>query len=90
MPDKFYLVKDGPPNPGEYMTAPGYFRASHQPEKLTQASMAAVGNRDYTTDKTYAYAVTLPNSTSPKHQKALDALCALSTVHACRLERCKN
>ena len=86
MTQKFYLVKDCPPNPGEYITAPGYFRATQQPEKLTQANMAAVGDRDYTTDRAKAYVAILPESTSPDYEKEFDVLHVLALAHSCKLE----
>jgi hypothetical protein len=36
MSQKYYLVKVGPANPGEYMTVPGDFRAIKHGEKLTR------------------------------------------------------
>lgn len=86
MTQKFRLVKEGAPNPGEYLTAPGYFRAAKQHEKLSQQNMAAVGNRNYTTDRTKAYVVELSESTSPDYKAEFEVLHGISLDLKCRLE----
>ena len=86
MAQKFRLVKEGAPNPGEYMTAPGYFIAAKKPEKLTQANMAAVDDKDYTNDRAKAYIAKLPESSATNYKAEFDALHALSLTYKCRLE----
>jgi hypothetical protein len=87
MSQKYYLVKVGPPDSGEYMTAPGYFRATKHEEKLTPSDMARVWNRDYTNNRSKAHIVTLAESSSPNYNAELENLHALARAYGCRLEQ---